>query len=191
MLAAKYSFASYVTVGRPPGSRSSASAPRQIIRVSSGIKDVHHVADAVAACVHGRGASGYKAFLPVLFLQVHDATAGPEGKFGITLVLDDRTQVVNDNVVDYGRAGKELLQVTLAAPLASRQIVGRLGRVFVRGIVAMMRGHMGKAVEDVDRIGVVYHLHAFAHILYRHAVVVLVQRDVTVALDAATVRCLI
>ena len=117
------------------------------------------------------------------FLQVHDATAGPEGKFGITLVLDDRTQVVNDNVVDYGRAGKELLQVTLAAPLASRQIVGRLGRVFVRGIVAMMRGHMGKAVEDVDRIGVVYHLHAFAHILYRHAVVVLVQRDVTVALD--------
>ncbi len=79
--------------------------------------------------------------------------------------------------------GKELLQVTLAAPLASRQIVGRLGRVFVRGIVAMMRGHMGKAVEDVDRIGVVYHLHAFAHILYRHAVVVLVQRDVTVALD--------
>ena len=51
------------------------------------------------------------------------------------------------------------------------------------GIVAMMRGHMGKAVEDVDRIGVVYHLHAFAHIPYRHAVVVLVQRDVTVALD--------
>ncbi len=47
----------------------------------------------------------------------------------------------------------------------------------------MMRGHMGKAVEDVDRIGVVYHLHAFAHILYRHTVVVLVQRDVTVALD--------
>ncbi len=40
---------------------------RQIIRVSSGIKDVHHVADAVAACVHGRGAPGYKAFLPVLF----------------------------------------------------------------------------------------------------------------------------
>ncbi len=131
-----------------------------------------------------RRAPGYKAFLPVLFLQVHDATAGPEGKFGITLVLDDRTQVVNDNVVDYGRAGKELLRRSLAAPLASRQIVGRLGRVFVRGIVAMMRGHMGKAVEDVDRIGVVYHLHAFAHILlYRHAVVVLVQRDVTVALD--------
>ncbi len=46
----------------------------------------------------------------------------------------------------------------------------------------MMRGHTGKTVEDVDRIGVVYHLHAFAHILYRHAVVVLVQRDVTVAL---------
>ncbi len=90
---------------------------------------------------------------------------------------------MNNNVVDHGRAGKELLQVTLAAPLASRQIVGRLGSVFVRGIVAMMRGHMGKAVEDVDRIGVVYHLHAFAHILYRHTVVVLVQRDVTVALD--------
>ncbi len=126
MLAAKYSFASYVTVGRPPGFPVIGLGSRQIIRVSSGIKDVHHVADAVAACVHGRGASGYKAFLPVLFLQVHDATARSECKFRITLVFDDRTQVVNNNVVDHGRAGKELLQVTLAAPLASRQIVGRL-----------------------------------------------------------------
>ena len=90
---------------------------RQIIRVRPGLEDVHHVADAVAACVRGRGAPGYKAFLPVLFLQVHDATARSECKFRITLVLDDRTQVVNNNVVDHGRAGKELLQVTLAAPL--------------------------------------------------------------------------
>ena len=67
--------------------------------------------------------------------------------------------------------------------LASRQIVGTAVVYSYGGIVAMMRGHMGKAVEDVDRIGVAYHLHAFAHILYRHTVVVLVQRDVTVALD--------
>lgn len=45
-----------------------------------------------------------------------------------------------------------------------------------------MRGHMGEAMEDLDCIGVVYHLHAFAHILGRHAVMMPVQRHVTVAL---------
>ena len=157
MLAAKVFFCLVCYGGPASGVPGHRPRLRQIIRVSSGIKDVHHVADAVAACVHGRGARGYKAFLPVLFLQVHDATAGPEGKFGITLVLDDRTQVVNDNVVDYGRAGKELLQVTLAAPLASRQIVGRLGRYSLRGIVAMMmRGHMGKKPWKMSIVSVSY-----------------------------------
>ena len=86
------------------------------------------------------------------------------------------------DVVDDGGAGKKLIQITLTTPLAARQIVRGLRGVFVRCVVAMMRGHMGKAVKDVDCIGVVYHLHAFAYILHRHTVVVLVQRDIAVAL---------
>ncbi len=46
-----------------------------------------------------------------------------------------------------------------------------------------MRGHMGEAVEYFDCVGVVYHLHAFAHILDRNAVVMFVQRDIAVALN--------
>ena len=42
---------------------------------------------------------------------------------------------------------------------------------------------MGKAMKDVDCVGVVDQIHTFAHILHRHAVVMLVQSDVAVTLN--------
>lgn len=76
---------------------------RQIVGVCSGLKYVHDVADALEACVHSRGTSRYKPFLPVLFLQVHDSTASSEGKFGITSVFDDRTQIMHYDIVNQRR----------------------------------------------------------------------------------------
>ncbi len=69
---------------------------RQIIRVRPGLaEDVHHVADTVAACVRMAAAHpDTRRSCPYSFLQVHDATARSECKFRITLVFDDRTQVV-------------------------------------------------------------------------------------------------
>ena len=60
-------FAPYVTVCRSPGLAVIGLGSRQIIRVRPGLEDVHHVADAVAACVHGRGASGHKSSCPYFF----------------------------------------------------------------------------------------------------------------------------
>ena len=134
----KIFFAPYVTVGRCQTFFAVGISPRQIIRVCPGLEYVHHVADAAAACFHGRGTPGHKTFLPVLLLQVHDATAGPESKLGITLVLDDSAKIVHHDVVDYCGTGKNFLQVALAAPLASGQIVGRLRGVFIRGVVAVV-----------------------------------------------------
>ena len=82
-----------------------------------------------------------------------------------------------------------IASATLESPIAlyqsssGRQIVGGLRCVFVRGVVAVMRCHMGEAMEDVDCVGVKDHIHSLAHILDRHAVMALVECYVAIALD--------
>ena len=82
-----------------------------------------------------------------------------------------------------------IASATLESPIAlyqsssGRQIVGGLRCVFVRGVVAVMRCHMGEAMEDGDCVGCIDHILSLAHILDRHAVMALVECYVAIALD--------
>ena len=71
----------------------------KIVGVRSGFKYLHYLADGIAVGIHGCRAAGYKPFLTIFLLKVHDSPACPESEFGIPLVLYDGSQIMHHDVV--------------------------------------------------------------------------------------------
>ena len=125
----------------------------------------------------------HQPFKPELPLKREDTPTAAERYRKIPLVGGDLLQVHEHDVVNGGGTLEDLPQVFLVASVTPRQVVRGFLCVAVRRVVTVVRGHMPEAMEDFQCFCVIYNVHTFADVLFRHAVMVLEERDVAVAHD--------
>lgn len=165
------------------GIRSSIFRGRQESRIVPLFKETEHILVSVKTGLGCARARHHQPFKPEPPFKREDAAATAERYRKIPLVGGDLLQVHEHDVVNRDGTLENLSQVLLIASMTAGQVVRGFLRVAVGRVITVMRSHMPEAMENLQCFRVIYNIHTFADILFRHTVMMLEERDVAIAHD--------